>query len=89
MNKTNSRCQSYGDETVSFMTIQTDVQCWTSSHLYWSLGVGLPLALMWGIILPLFVFFKFKKAYNQAEGFPLNSKYSFLSGSLKAQFYYW
>lgn len=34
------------------------VECWNYEHNVWTFGVALPFGLLWGVFLPLFVYFR-------------------------------
>ncbi len=44
-----------------FLTSNSDLRCWTGSHLIWSFGVALPLLLIWAVLLPVILFLKTRK----------------------------
>lgn len=36
--------------------MDTGVECWTTGHLLWATGIGLPMFLLWVIGLPVAAF---------------------------------
>lgn len=75
-------CQDLGSAG-SFLTSNSEVECWTSSHLIWSFGVALPLLLVWAILLPAMLFFKTKKYSKESSWQPF-----FYQGLEKTKFYW-
>ena len=84
------RCQSFTNDTsLSFLTDNTQVRCWTSQHIFWSLLLGIPLILTWGIILPLIIFIKLFKSYKNPNEKRTNLTRSIFFSGLNPKFRYW
>jgi len=49
------------DDPKYYLTSDSEMRCWTGSHLIWSFGVALPLLLLWAVLLPMILFLKTKK----------------------------
>jgi len=71
------------------MVENPDTQCWNTQHIVWSILIALPFFLLWGIILPIYVFKKLKARSRNLKDPEVYSKYSFLYEGLKKDYYYW
>jgi len=74
-------CQNLG--SAYFLTSDSEIQCWTGSHVIWSFGVALPLLLIWAFLFPVILFLKTKK-YSK---FPCWQPF-FYQGLEKKRFYW-
>jgi len=71
------------------MVENPEVQCWTKSHLFWCLVVGLPNLLAWTIVLPAVVFRMLWKKAKDLYDPKIYAEYSFIYLGLKPDKYYW
>lgn len=71
------------------MTDNSQVECWTPFHLKWSLGVGIPFGLLWGIILPFLLLRKIRKITKNPSNDKVDSSFTFTYEGLKSDNYYW
>ena len=62
-------CQNLGspESPKYFLTSNSDIRCWTGSHLVWSFGVALPLLLIWAVLLPGILYFKTRRYSKESS----------------------
>ena len=79
------------DSPLYHMVGDYDVQCWTSSHLLWAATTGVLTISLWGIIVPLIIFFKVRRAKRSVLKFEGTKalKYSFIVFGYKEETWYW
>lgn len=58
-------CVSYEDGE-SYLRRDMEIQCWSPSHVKFSLGIGLPLILVWTIGFPLYIY---REMYKRRQSF--------------------
>mmetsp|Transcript_19745 Transcript_19745/g.16913 ORF Transcript_19745/g.16913 Transcript_19745/m.16913 type:complete len:264 (-) Transcript_19745:665-1456(-) len=84
-------CQNFQDDANPkfFMDDDPQVECWTRQHAIWTLGIALPFFLIWGIVLPLFLFIKVRRKLANKDDVAGHAKFSFVFEGLKKTKYYW
>ena len=71
------------------MVENPEVQCWTSSHIFWCLVIGLPNLIIWSLLLPLILFSMLWKKAKQLRDPQVYAEYSFIYVGLKPDRFYW
>ena len=79
------------DTPIYYMSQDYDVECWSGVHNGWTFGFSLPILLIIGLVIPIFLIVKMKRAdkkklFNQNE---FMGKYLFLYAGLKPEYAYW
>ena len=77
------------DTPVNFLTSDYDLQCWTSEHMLWINLLSIPALIVWGLGLPVFVFYILRKNITNLESIDFKKKYSFLYVGYKQERCYW
>ena len=77
------------DTKIEFLEADLDVKCWESTHLSYSLGMALPLIVIWFVVLPGLLFRIIYKNRKQLMIRNLKERYSFLYRGYKSKVYYW
>jgi len=85
------RCVNYGSESdpIYFMKEDSEIQCWTYLHVFWSVIIALPNFVLWTIALPLILLKVLRKNAKNLSNPELYAKYSFVYEGLKKDKYYW
>jgi len=80
-----SSCQNLGspENPKYYLTSNSEMRCWTDSHLLWSFGVSLPLLLIWAVLFPVILFFKTRKYAR------LSCWQPFFYQGLEKKIFYW
>lgn len=77
---------STDDDPEYYLDANPDIQCYQGTHLTWALLFGLPIFLIWGIILPVTLYKKAKKA----KDLPYKRiRYLFIFSGMREEKYYW
>ena len=71
------------------MATNSEIQCWTSYHIIWSVGIALPIFLLWGIILPLILLRKLMRSSKDLHNPQVYAAYAFVYVGIKSDCYYW
>lgn len=83
------QCITLGDSSTDvYLLSDLSQQCWTSDHLKWCFGVGIPMIVLYVIGIPLFSYIRlqaFADRLNSKEAIP----YSHLFRSFTPKFFYW
>jgi len=85
------RCKNYTSDSdpVYYMKGDSETECWTSLHLFWSLVIALPNFVFWTILLPLILLLVLKKNAKNLNDPEIYARYSFVYEGLKKERYYW
>jgi len=67
----------------------SQTECWTSYHIFWSLGIAFPFFLLWALVGPIALLFEIRKYAKNLNEPEIHAKYSFLYEGLKTKNYYW
>ena len=71
------------------MKQDSEVQCWTYTHIFWSVIIALPNFCLWTLILPLSLLRVLRKNAKNLDNLELYAKYSFVYDGLRKDKYYW
>ena len=74
---------------LNLLTSDYDLQCWTSEHMLWINFLSIPGLLVWGLGLPVFMFYILRKNITNLESIDFRKKYSFLYVGYKQERCYW
>ena len=77
------------DTPIQFLTSDYDLQCWTSEHMLWINSLSIPALVVWGLGLPVFVFYILRRNITNLESIDFRKKYSFLYVGYKQERWYW
>ena len=77
------------DTPLYHLRAETDIECWTSNHLGWSVGFGFGMFLIWVIILPSYIAYQIKKYKLMLSEPEIVAKYGFFYLGYKSEYYYW
>lgn len=55
-----------------------NLECWKSSHLVWSLGLGIPMLVVWIVLMPLLALFFLTKNRGKLDHIHVKMKYLIL-----------
>ena len=72
-----------------FLNISPSIQCWTSSHNAWAFGVALPAFLIWGLLMPLGLFYQVRKKRRKGNIYATLARYAFVVGAYKDDKFFW
>jgi hypothetical protein len=74
---------------VSYLRRDFSIVCWTKQHMYLIFGFGIPIALVWIVGYPLFVFIILKKNIKNIDSTDMVIKYGTFYIGLKNEAFYW
>jgi len=85
------QCQNFStsDNPSYYMMGDSQTECWTSYHIFWSLGIAFPFFLLWALVGPIALLFEIRKYAKNLNEPEIHAKYSFLYEGLKTKNYYW
>ncbi|CDW85402.1 UNKNOWN [Stylonychia lemnae] len=66
-----------------------EILCYTGEHNIWSMAVGLPSLIVWGLGIPLFAYILLLREHKSLDTLMTRQKYGFLYRGFKRRFYYW
>ena len=66
-----------------------EVECWTKTHVNYSLMIALPSLLIWGFGIPLFAWIVISRNKNELDFIETREKYGFLYNGYKKKYYFW
>ena len=72
-----------------YMNLDYDVQCWTPEHLTWVLGLAVPCLVLWGLLLPGYMFVVLRRNIQKIETEEMRKKYSFIYMGYKTKKFFW
>ena len=77
------------DNSEQWLTIDMNIPCYDSEHIFYMLAVGLPSILIWVIGLPIFCLFILYKNKRDLDELWLRLQYGFLISGYSKRHYYW
>ena len=77
------------DTPVNFLILDYDLQCWTHEHMFWVSFLGVPVLIVWGLGLPIFVYYVLRKNIAHLESIDFRKKYAFLYVGYRPEKCYW
>mmetsp|Transcript_28609 Transcript_28609/g.32703 ORF Transcript_28609/g.32703 Transcript_28609/m.32703 type:complete len:276 (-) Transcript_28609:241-1068(-) len=81
-------CRSFTDDR-SFMTNDTEVECWSKKHHTWVWAVAFPGLVIWGIGFPLATLMFLTKYRTDLDNVITRARFGFLLRGYKPQKFYW
>ncbi|CAI2367995.1 unnamed protein product [Moneuplotes crassus] len=82
------QCTNVGDE-LSRMTIDMEIECFSSEHFKWAFSFGLPMLVVWVFALPAIVLIILIKERKNLERLYVRRYFLVLYQGLKPQAFYW
>ena len=65
------------------------IQCWSSTHVLYSLALAVPSLIVWGFGIPLYAWIILAKYKEDLDLIEIREKYGFLYNGYKKNFYFW
>ena len=65
------------------------IQCWSSTHVLYSLVLAVPSLIVWGFGIPLYAWIILAKHREDLDLIDIREKYGFLYNGYKKNFYFW
>lgn len=81
-------CIEYEDGYV-YLRKDTNIRCWHGENLYFQLSIGLSFFLIWGILFPLYIFWKIKGQKNHLNEAHNLKLYGIFYIGLNDDSFYW
>lgn len=82
------RCKNFGSDSNPhhFLMQNPAIECYTGGYYVWIFLFSIPVYLLWGIIGPIVLFRKVKRAKSNPNE---RLKYFYLFCGFKPEYYYW
>ena len=77
------------DEEIYKVRIDTNMDCYSSDHIYWWFLLGVPILAFWVIFLPVLSLVLLIKNFHKGEDNKIKMYFLILYQGLKANWYYW
>jgi len=77
------------DDNEQRVTIDMSIKCYSDTHMFWSLWVGIPMIVFWVFGAPLLVLFILTKNRNNLQEPYMKRYFLVLYQGLKKKTYYW
>ena len=77
------------DNPLYYLNSDYDIICWDATHSKWALGLGLTNFLIWGLIIPGFIFIRLLIHKHELNDRNIKLKYAFIYQGYKANKFYW
>ena len=77
------------DHDVSKVRIYTEMECYSTDHIFWCLVLGLPILLFWVIFIPVLALILLIKNFKKQEDNKVKQYFLVLYQGLKPEIYYW
>ena len=74
---------------LSYLRRDLTIQCWTASHIRYSVLIGVPIIVVWVVGFPLLVFGKLFMARNDLNNKDIVVTYGLFYGGLNDDAYFW
>jgi len=81
-------CSELGDGK-TYLNADHSIQCWTTVHTAWALGVAIPCLLIWSIGSPTLALVTLVRHRHHLHEFKTNLRYGFLYKGYQEKQYYW
>ena len=77
------------DEGIYKVRIDTNMECYSSDHIYWWFLLGVPILAFWVIFLPLLALYLLFKNIHKGDRNKINMYFLILYQGLKKDIFYW
>lgn len=72
-----------------FLAVDPQIECWNDQHFFWAFMVALPSFLLWGILMPIFLYKGIQRRKKKSSIYAVLARFSFIVGAYKEEMFFW